>query len=86
MRALAAHTGPVDPIRADGGVVVNLLNPGLVDTDLRRGVEGAAHLVAATVLTWLSRAADVGGRTLVFAATAGPASHGKYSLDCEINE
>ena len=86
MRALAAQLGPVDPSRADGGVVINMVNPGLCSTEFIRDVNIVERALSSLLLAALGRTAAEGARTLVFAATAGPASHGKYTLDCEINE
>ncbi|KAL6240529.1 hypothetical protein RBB50_012548 [Rhinocladiella similis] len=63
-------------------VTVNYLNPGLCHSELAR--EGGLTF---TILKFLfARSTEVGSRTLVAAAAAGPKSHGKYMTDAKVND
>ncbi|KAG8165140.1 hypothetical protein KVR01_005415 [Diaporthe batatas] len=63
--------------RLRGGVVLNMLNPGLCHSELSR--EGGLGL---TVMKFfLARSTEVGSRTLVAAGLAGDESHGRYMSD-----
>jgi NAD(P)-dependent dehydrogenase (short-subunit alcohol dehydrogenase family) len=64
------------------GVILNMLNPGLCHSELARD----AGLFLAFMKFFLARTTEVGSRTLVAAAMAGPESHGKYMDDAEIND
>jgi NAD(P)-dependent dehydrogenase (short-subunit alcohol dehydrogenase family) len=63
-------------------VVINYLNPGLCHSQLLREMSIPAYLVK----LFLARTAEVGSRTLVHAASAGPGSHGQYLSDCRIED
>ncbi|KJR84784.1 short chain dehydrogenase reductase [Sporothrix schenckii 1099-18] len=59
-------------------VTVNTLNPGLCRTQLFRSLPfGVRHLVHGGLLV-VGRTAEMGARTLVSAAAAGPETHGQY--------
>ncbi|KIW16943.1 hypothetical protein PV08_04133 [Exophiala spinifera] len=63
-------------------VTVNYLNPGLCHSELAR--EGGLRF---TVLKFLfARSTEVGSRTLLAAAAAGPGSHGRYMTDAEVDD
>ena len=81
VRALAPRLG-------GGGVVVNMVNPGLCKTEFGRHFEGTGvgAAVFAVMASLLGRTSEVGSRTLVYASQAGVESHGGYSADCEMNE
>ncbi len=64
------------------GVIINMLNPGLCHSELAR--DGGLFLTFMKFL--LARTTEVGSRTLVAAAVAGPESHGKYMTDAQIND
>jgi NAD(P)-dependent dehydrogenase (short-subunit alcohol dehydrogenase family) len=68
--------------RVKGGVVVNMLNPGLCHSELSRD----AGLGLAVVKFFLARSTEVGSRTLVAAGLAGEESHGKYMSDGVVAE
>lgn len=67
-------------------VVLNMLNPGLCKTSLTRNATGVTKVQMAVFKGLLGRSAEMGSRTLVHAATAGPESHGCYMSDCDINK
>ncbi|KAF2093001.1 retinol dehydrogenase [Rhizodiscina lignyota] len=62
-------------------VIINCVAPGLCDTELARDYSGAAVDLAKKILC---RPSEVGARTLVYGASAGPESHGQYVPDCKI--
>lgn len=68
------------------GVVVNLVSPGLCKSELDRNAN--APLVARTIGGFLrailDRRTDVGARTFVLAAYAGPSSNGEFLSDGKI--
>ncbi|KAK7418098.1 hypothetical protein QQZ08_011385 [Neonectria magnoliae] len=67
---------------SSSGVIVNCVAPGLCQSDLHREVH---HLLIARILLRLfCRPTEVGSRTLVHGASAGPESHGQYVPDCKI--
>lgn len=74
----------IDPNKT--GVVVNLINPGLCWSELDRGLNFALRAMTNFLRLLLARTTEVGGRTLVHAASSGIESHGKYSLDCRFSE
>lgn len=65
---------------ADSRVVVNMLNPGFCHSRLLRESGFAMDLFKALI----ARSTEVGSRTLVAAATAGPESHGAYMTDGKV--
>jgi NAD(P)-dependent dehydrogenase (short-subunit alcohol dehydrogenase family) len=68
--------------KMDGGVVLNMLSPGLCHSELAR--EGGIYF---TVLKFfLARSTEVGSRTLVASAVAGMESHGRYMEDGVVND
>ena len=81
VRALAARLG-------GGAVVVNMVNPGLCQTEFGRHLESTSvgAMIFFALGRLIGRTSEVGSRTLVYASQAGVESHGKYSLDCEVNE
>lgn len=60
-----------------GGVVLNMVNPGLCHSELSR----EAGLGLAVMKFFLARSTEVGSRTLVAAGLAGEESHGRYMSD-----
>ena len=71
----------IAPQLEGSGVVLNMLNPGLCQSELSRD----GGLVLTIMKFLLARKTEVGSRTLVAAAVAGPLSHGKYMTDAQIN-
>ncbi|KAF4630073.1 hypothetical protein G7Y89_g8069 [Cudoniella acicularis] len=65
-------------------VVLNIISPGLVKTALGRNATGFTKFSLALMKFLMARTPEMGSRTLVHAATAGPESHGKYFTDCDI--
>ena len=62
---------------------MNFLNPGFCHSELARDVD--AFMI--TVMKFLlARTTEVGSRTLVAAAAAGPESHGKYMTDGKVED
>jgi hypothetical protein len=72
----------IAPQLEGSGVILNMLNPGLCHSKLARD----AGPFLAFVKFLLARTTEVGSRTLVAAAVAGPESHGKYMSDARIND
>lgn len=70
------------PKLANSGVILNILNPGLCHSELGR--DGPWFLSVMKFL--LARTTEVGSRTLVASASAGPESHGKYMHDGLVND
>lgn len=64
------------------GVVLNMVDPGLCHSELAREAGLQLHVMK----FFLARSTEVGSRTLLAAATAGSASHGKYMSDGVVRE
>ena len=62
------------------GIILNMLNPGLCHSALSKD----GGLVLQIIKLFLARKTEVGSRTLLHAASAGPDSHGKYLSDTRI--
>ncbi|KAF2456237.1 putative short-chain dehydrogenase [Lineolata rhizophorae] len=71
---------------SDTNVVINAVNPGLCTTELARNAGFIFRLQLGLMKLLLGRTAEEGSRTLLHAAVAGVASHGKYVSDCRIKE
>jgi NAD(P)-dependent dehydrogenase (short-subunit alcohol dehydrogenase family) len=67
----------IAPRLRDSGVTLNMLNPGLNKSTLG-GNESLIHVVMRALL---GRKVEVGSRTYICAAVAGPESHGSYMTD-----
>ncbi|CAN8099417.1 unnamed protein product [Discula destructiva] len=67
----------IAPKMQDGEVVLNMLNPGFCHSELARD----SGLGVTMLKMVMARTTEVGSRTLVAAASAGKASHGKYMTD-----
>ncbi|EXJ59200.1 alcohol dehydrogenase [Cladophialophora yegresii CBS 114405] len=70
------------PKLASSGVTLNILNPGLCHSELSRD----GPLFLEVLKFFLARRTEVGSRTLVASAAAGPESHGKYMHDGKVDE
>lgn len=68
------------------GVIVNMINPGLCQSELARNAPLMKHVQIVLLKSLLARSTEVGSRTLVFATTGGSKSHGQYSTDCAFNQ
>ncbi|CAG9996342.1 unnamed protein product [Clonostachys byssicola] len=79
------HLAPLLPVSSTG-VVLNLVCPGLCKTDIGRNASDDIKAVAGTMMDRIGRTSEDGSRTLLFAATAGKSSHGKFTADCEIKD
>lgn len=58
--------------------------PGLCSSQLHREVGDG--LLVRVLLKIFARKAEVGSRTLVYGASAGPETHGEYLPDCKITK
>lgn len=67
-----------------GSVILNTLNPGFCRTSLFRDNKFPASIFLAAIGWSVGRSAEAGSRVLVYAATAGPESHGKFLDTCAI--
>lgn len=72
--------------KIDEKVVINIVNPGLCKTELSRGAGPLLQAAFSVVKLVLARTAEMGSRTLLHAAVAGPGSHGAYVSACEIQK
>jgi len=57
----------------------------LCDSELHRDVTDTSR-VARVALKAIARTSEVGARTLVHGASAGPETHGQYVPDCKITK
>lgn len=76
-RALAEQTPQPYP------VTINTMNPGFCYSELSREQSGFFKWL---MFTLLARTTEVGSRTLVASALAGPETHGQYMSDCKVEE
>ncbi|KAH7319016.1 hypothetical protein BKA65DRAFT_569175 [Rhexocercosporidium sp. MPI-PUGE-AT-0058] len=67
-------------------VIMNCVHPGLCHSELDNKVEGMAAYLLTLAKTMFARTTEVGGRTLVFSAAAGPESNGQYMSECIVKE
>jgi len=72
----------IAPQLEGSGVILNMLNPGLCHSELARN----SGWGLAILKFFLARKTEVGSRTLVAAAAAGPESHGQYMHDSEVSQ
>ncbi|KAK4955618.1 hypothetical protein LTR10_006557 [Elasticomyces elasticus] len=75
-----AREHPVSDFRA----TLNFLTPGLCKSELLRDDVPAALRPIVNLFMLLARTTEVGARTLVISATAGPETHGKYFADGKV--
>jgi len=66
-----------------GQVIVNLANPGFVDTRIMREASFFYSLWISSLKKIMSRSTEEGGRILVNAAEGGDETHGAYLDDCK---
>ena len=69
-----------------GQVIVSLINPGSVRTEIMRDAGYWYSLYVWAVQLVLSRSPEEGGRTLVSAAEGGKEMHGQYLNDCKVGK
>ncbi|KAJ8063552.1 hypothetical protein OCU04_007424 [Sclerotinia nivalis] len=67
-------------------VIINLANPGLCKSTLDRGRGATFKVFAFIAHALLGRTAEVGARTYVLGASAGPESHGEFMSDGVVQE
>ncbi|KAH1488338.1 hypothetical protein KXX57_007605 [Aspergillus fumigatus] len=67
---------------AGSGVVLNMLQPGMCHSRLTRDDKSWATAILKMLL---ARSTEVGSRTILAAASAGPESHGAYMRDGKVD-
>ena len=72
----------IAPKLEGSGITINMLNPGLCHSELSR--DGGWFLEV--MKFFLARTTEVGSRTLVASAMAGPDSHGKYMHNAKVDD
>ncbi|KAK5053198.1 hypothetical protein LTR84_002172 [Exophiala bonariae] len=65
----------------DHSVVITLVNPGLCRSALDRNGPAIQRYILAGFRYTVGRSTEVGSRTLIHGATAGPSSHGEFMSD-----
>lgn len=65
----------------DKSVVITLVNPGLCKSSLDRNGPAIQRYFTAALRFLLARSTEVGSRTLIHGASAGPSSHGEFMSD-----
>jgi hypothetical protein len=75
VRELVSRLGTPSP------VTITLVNPGMCNSDIDRNGHPIARFVMYFVRLLLARSTEVGARTLVYGACAGPESHGQMMSD-----
>lgn len=71
---------------ARGSVILNTLTPGFCRTSLFRDNTFPANVILQLISSIIGRSAEVGSRVLVYAAAAGPETHGKWIDSYQIRE
>lgn len=72
--------------RKQGKVIVNIVNPGAVKTNVMRDLTGFRQIVGKASEKLVARTTEVGSRTLVNAAEGGEETHGQYLDDCKVGK
>eukprot|EP01057_Protomagalhaensia_wolfi_P001340 Protomagalhaensia_wolfi_Nauph_80__1339@NODE_179_length_3278_cov_264_687249_g135_i0_p1_GENE_NODE_179_length_3278_cov_264_687249_g135_i0NODE_179_length_3278_cov_264_687249_g135_i0_p1_ORF_typecomplete_len327_score64_83adh_short/PF00106_25/7_7e31adh_short_C2/PF13561_6/3_5e15KR/PF08659_10/3_1e09Epimerase/PF01370_21/0_00019Sacchrp_dh_NADP/PF03435_18/0_0022Sacchrp_dh_NADP/PF03435_18/6e03RmlD_sub_bind/PF04321_17/0_0513Beta_HSD/PF01073_19/0_11_NODE_179_length_3278_cov_264_687249_g135_i022273207 len=80
---IVREISPLVSKSSNSSVVLNMLNPGFCHSELNRELAG---WIEAAVKLVLARSTEMGSRTHVAAASAGPDSHGKYMTDGAVND
>ncbi|KAH6971761.1 putative short-chain dehydrogenase [Ilyonectria sp. MPI-CAGE-AT-0026] len=70
----------LSPLKSNN-VIINCVSPGFCQSELHRERDSRVVRLA---LKMLARQTEVGSRTLVYGASAGPETHGQYLPDCNI--
>ncbi|KAG0644975.1 Short chain dehydrogenase atnD [Hyphodiscus hymeniophilus] len=65
-------------------VIVNCMTPGACHSDFMRELTGVGKWMFKLAAAIIARSTEVGSRTLLASASAGPESHGKYMADCQV--
>ncbi|KAL6901497.1 hypothetical protein GGI43DRAFT_403167 [Trichoderma evansii] len=71
---------------SEGGVIINVVDPGLCKTGLQRNVPFFDGLKTVFAKATIGRTPEMGSRTLLHGIAATEESHGKYLTACEIRE
>ena len=71
---------------SDTGVVIDMISPGLVYTDLDRHGDCATKIAMVVMRAFMGRTAHVASRTVLHGISAGEEAHGKYLSECLIRE
>ena len=66
-----------------GGVIINVINPGLCETTLSRNAPQQFNDQLKQMRAVAGRTAECGSRTLLGGAVGSEGSHGAYMNDCE---
>lgn len=66
-----------------GSIILNSLNPGFCRTSLFRHNRPPASVILALMGRLIGRSAEMGSRVIVYAAAAGPETHGQWLDSCE---
>ena len=72
--------------RKGDGVIVNLINPGMVVSGALREWTGFKAFQLKVLQVLLFRSTEVGSRTILNAAEGGKDTHGQYMDDCKIGK
>ncbi|GAP92002.1 putative short-chain dehydrogenase reductase protein [Rosellinia necatrix] len=72
---------------SENPVILNMVDPGFCESELLRERTWPWYfkLMMAVSIPVLARTAEMGARTYIWAASAGPESHGRYIEDCELS-
>lgn len=68
----------------EGSVIVSVMNPGFVDTEVMRNASFLYSLYVKGLKKILARSTEEGGRILVNGAEGGANTHGQYLDDCKV--
>ncbi|KAK4188855.1 putative short-chain dehydrogenase [Podospora australis] len=86
IRELAERMTLSERGKEGGKVVVNVVNPGFVQTQIMRHATFPFKLFLTGLRKAMARSAEEGARTLVHAASVGEEGHGGYLDDCAASE
>ncbi len=81
VRKIAAKLSETKP-----EIVINTINPGLVNTELTRNMEGLLKIFMSILKFLVARSPEVASAILVHAATQGPESQGLYFVNCDLKK
>lgn len=81
MRELVARLDKGSSSSSTPPVTITLVNPGLCTSTLVRSSSMGMQVAIFLLMPLLARTTEVGGRTLVQGACAGPESHGEFMSD-----
>lgn len=81
--AFRALHDEVTASKKPGRIVMSIINPGFVATEIMRHYSGFALFARNVLKKILSRTTEEGGWTLVHAAEGGRETDGQYLNDCQ---